>query len=165
MIRRGGLRWGWRRRRGSLFLDSYGSTEIGAGGILQVWVPGSTPEPCIQGKPLPPQFAFRIVSERWEDLPRGEAGRILVKSSTHFAGYWNNHDAWSESRIDGWWWGGDVGRVDAKGRLLFLDREVDVVRTRRGKVYTLPVEEALLADDRVMEAAVFQRTTDPADQT
>jgi len=165
MIRRGGLRWGLSRRRGSIFLDSYGSTEIGAGGILQAWFPGSRPEPCVQGKPLPTQFDVRIVDERWTDLPRGEVGRILVKSTTHFAGYWNDHDAWSQNRIDGWWWGGDVGRLDAKGRLHFLDREVDVVRTRRGKLYTLPVEEELLADDRIMEAAVFQRTADPGGQT
>jgi acyl-coenzyme A synthetase/AMP-(fatty) acid ligase len=160
LVRRGAVRWG--RHRGSVFLDSYGSTEIGAGGIVQLWFPGSRPEPCVQGKPLPTQFAFRIVDAGWNDLPRGEAGRILVRSSTHFAGYWNNHDTWADGRIDGWWWAGDVGRVDARGRLVFLDREVDLVRGVDGVVHTLPVEEELLADPRVMEAAVFQRTTDPA---
>lgn len=158
LVEKGSVRWG--RRRGSVFLDSYGSTEIGAGGIVQLWMPGSRPEPCVQGKPLPTQFAVRIVDREWRDLPRGEVGRILVKSSTHFAGYWNRHDAWAENRIDGFWWGGDVGRLDERGRLVFLDREADSVRTAAGTLYTLPVEERLLGDERVMEAAVFQRTTD-----
>jgi acyl-coenzyme A synthetase/AMP-(fatty) acid ligase len=148
------------RAKGSLFIDSYGSTEIGAGGIFQVWLPNSDPVPCIQGKPLPTQFAFRIVDEDWSDIPRGQEGRILVRSSTYFDGYWNNHGMWAEGHIDGWWWAGDVGRIDERGRLVFLDREIDSVRTPEGVLRTLPFEERLLSHPGVMEAAVFQADTD-----
>ncbi|MFG3255703.1 class I adenylate-forming enzyme family protein [Streptomyces sp. NPDC048172] len=150
------------RPRGSVFLDSYGSTEIGAGGILQVWLPGSAPEPCVQGKPMPTQYGLRIVDEHWRDVPRGRTGRILVRSSSSFDGYWDNHTRWAESRIDGWWWGGDVGRIDARGRLVFLDREADSVHTPGGMLRTLPFEERLLTHPRAMEAAVFRSGTDPA---
>jgi acyl-coenzyme A synthetase/AMP-(fatty) acid ligase len=161
LVRRGRLRvppWG---RRGSVFLDSYGSTEIGAGGILQMWLPGSDPVPCRQGRPMPTQFGFRIVDRFWRDLPDGEEGRILVRSTTAFAGYWNDHGRWAASRIDGWWWAGDVGRRDERGRLLFLDREADSVETRHGVLRTLPVEERLLAHPRVLEAAVFRGGDEP----
>lgn len=161
LIRHGSLRlppWG---PKGSAFVDTYGSTEIGRGGISHVWLPGSSPEPCVQGKPMPTQFAMRIVDEQWQDVPKHAEGRILVRSTTHFEGYWNDHDTWADYRIDGWWWGGDVGRIDSRGRLLFLDREADSVRTPQGVIRTLPVEEELLAHPDVMEATVFQRTTDP----
>ena len=156
LIARGGLRLAPWRPRGSVFLDSYGSTEIGAGGIMHPWLPGSVPQPCVQGRPMPTQFAFRIVDESWRDLPAGQEGRILVRTRTAFAGYWNDHERWADSHIDGWWWAGDIGKRDQKGRLVFLDREVDSVRTREGVLRTLPVEERLLAHPKVMEATVFQ---------
>jgi long-chain acyl-CoA synthetase len=162
LIRRGGLQLRPGGPKGSVFLDSYGSTEIGAGGIIHLWLPGQTPQPCVQGRPMPTQFGVRIVDQDWRDLPAGSEGRILVRSSTHFEGYWNNHDAWAAQRIDGWWWGGDVGRIDERGRLLFLDREADSVATPSGPVRTLPVEERLLLHPAVMEAAVFARAVDPA---
>ncbi|MBV9945282.1 MAG: long-chain fatty acid--CoA ligase [Myxococcales bacterium] len=161
-IRQGAVRlrpWG---RKGSIFVDTYGSTEIGVGGVVQVWGPESEPEPCVQGKPLPTQFELRIVDTSWQEVPRGTVGRILVRSSTYFGGYWNQHDRWAESRYDGWWWAGDVGKIDARGRLCFFDREEDTVRCAEGPVYTLPVEEALLMHPNVMEAAVYQTDTDPA---
>jgi acyl-coenzyme A synthetase/AMP-(fatty) acid ligase len=160
LIRYGSLRLRPGGPKGSAFIDTYGSTEIGRGGIAHVWRPGSVPVPCLQGKPMPTQFGMRIVDEEWQDLPRLTEGRILVRSTTHFEGYWNDHDTWADSRIDGWWWGGDVGWIDRRGRLFFLDREADSVRTPWGVIRTLPVEEALLAHPAVMEAAVFQRTTD-----
>lgn len=160
LIKHGSLRlrpWG---PKGSAFVDTYGSTEIGRGGIAHIWLPGSTPEPCVQGKPMRTQFGMRIVDEQWQDVPRQQEGRILVRSTTHFDGYWNDHDTWADYRIDGWWWGGDVGLIDARGRLLFLDREADSVRTPQGVIRTLPVEEELLSHPEAMEATVFQRTTD-----
>jgi 3-aminoavenalumate diazotase len=160
LIRFGGLRLRPGGRKGSVFVDSYGSTEIGAGGIMQLWTPGSRPVPCKQGKPMPTQFGMRIVDERWHDLPRGSEGRILVRSTTHFDGYWNDHDTWAHFRHGGWWWGGDVGLVGPRGHLFFLDREADSVRTEAGVIRTLPVEERLLEHAAVMEAAVFERTTD-----
>ena len=161
LIRLGGLRLFPGGRKGSVFIDSYGSTEIGAGGILHLWTPGSRPVPCLQGKPMPTQFGVRIVDEQWQDLPRGAEGRILVRSSTHFDGYWNDHDTWAGFRHDGWWWGGDVGRIGRRGQLFFLDREADSVVTTAGLIRTLPLEERLLEHPGVMEAAVFQRSTEP----
>jgi long-chain acyl-CoA synthetase len=154
----GGARW--RGAQGSFFVDTYGSTEIAFGGVMKLWTPGSTPRPCVQGRPMPREFQVRVVDRLWRDVPRGTVGRILVNSSTYFAGYWNRHDAWAESRIDGWWWPGDVGRVNDDGDLEFLDREVDVVQTSAGPVYGLPFEERMLADDRIMEAVVFERVAE-----
>ncbi|MCG8417450.1 MAG: acyl--CoA ligase [Proteobacteria bacterium] len=153
-IARGAVRW--KGYRGSFFVDTYGSTEIGFGGIVKIWAPGSTPRPCVQGKPVPHEFSVRVVDRAFNPVPRGTVGRILVKSSTHFAGYWNRHDAWAENRIDGWWWPGDVGRINQRGELEFLDREVDSVDTAEGRLYTLPIEESLLGHEGIMEAAVFQ---------
>jgi long-chain acyl-CoA synthetase len=161
LIRHGSVRMRPGGPKGSIFVDTYGSTEIGRGGIAHMWRPGSTPEPCVQGKPMPTQFGVRIVDKQWQDLPKGTEGRILVRSTTHFEGYWNDHDTWADYRIDGWWWGGDVGRIDGHGRLIFLDREADSVDTPQGVIRTLPVEEELLGHPDVMEATVFQHTTDP----
>jgi acyl-coenzyme A synthetase/AMP-(fatty) acid ligase len=160
-IKHGGLRMYPGGPRGSGFCDTYGSTEIGIGGTMQIWLPGSRPEPCVQGRPMPTQFEIRITDKSWNDVASPEQpGRILVRSSTYFGGYWNAHDRWTASRIDDWWWGGDVGKVDRQGRLHFLDREEDSVQTADGTTFTLPIEERLLEHPRVMEAAVYQYDTD-----
>jgi long-subunit acyl-CoA synthetase (AMP-forming) len=59
----------------------------------------------------------------------GRVSTLAGRTLAHFGGYWNDHDSWADHRRDGWWWGGDVGRIGAGGHLVFLDREPDSVRT------------------------------------
>ncbi|HEY1180434.1 MAG TPA: hypothetical protein VGF17_30120, partial [Phytomonospora sp.] len=57
---------------------------------------------------------------------------------------------------NGYWLTGDVARRDAEGRFYHLDRTVDVIDTAAGPVYSLPLEEVLIADcaDLVADCSV-----------
>ena len=62
---------------------------------------------------------------------------------------------------DGWWFTGDVVREAADGEMIHLDREVDVIHTSSGAVYTLPLEEVLLKRDGVLDVSVFGVRPEP----
>ena len=56
---------------------------------------------------------------------------------------------------DGWFFTGDLGRVDENGVLFLLDRKKDMVVTGGENVYTSEVEAALYSHEDVHEAAVI----------
>ncbi len=86
--------------------------------------------------------------------PHGQ-GEILVAGPTVMAGYFRDPAATAAALRDGWLHTGDVGRVDADGRLTILDRRTDVVVTGGENVYPSAVETVLLAHPDVAEAGVY----------
>jgi O-succinylbenzoic acid--CoA ligase len=52
---------------------------------------------------------------------------------------------------------GDLGRLDARGRLIVLGRKVDTIVSGGENVMPAEVEDALLAHPAVVEAGVFGR--------
>ena len=71
------------------------------------------------------------------------------------AGYWNKPDQTELALRDGWYWSGDVGRLDAEGYLFLLDRSKDMIISGGENVYCTEVEDALYTHPAVLEATVF----------
>ena len=70
------------------------------------------------------------------------------------AGYLDMPEATSRALRGGWLHTGDLGRFDERGRLTLVDRAKDVVITGGYNVYPREVEDVLLAEPAVAEAAV-----------
>jgi long-chain acyl-CoA synthetase len=142
---------------GSVYLDAQGSSEVGTPSVLRyitrftkqferrIGRPGSTP--------FGPKI--RVVGESGRVVKRGAAGRLEVKGKTVFAGYWNNHPLTFESIRDSWFFTGDIARQGRDGHLVQLDREVDVIRTTAGAVYSLPIEEKIHKHPAVFDTCVY----------
>jgi long-chain acyl-CoA synthetase len=142
---------------GSVYLDAQGSSEVGTPSVLRyitrftrrferrVGRPGSTP--------FGPKI--RVVGENGRAVARGEAGRLEVKGKTVFAGYWNNHSLTFEAIRDAWFFTGDIARRGQDGHIVQLDREVDVIRTTTGPVYSLLIEEKIHKHPAVFDACVY----------
>lgn len=81
----------------------------------------------------------------------GEVGEILVRGGQVAAGYW---PGLTPVTVDGWLPTGDVGRVDADGRLVVVDRSKDVVITGGENVSSREVEDVLSGHPDVDQVAV-----------
>jgi long-chain acyl-CoA synthetase len=88
-------------------------------------------------------------------LPAGEPGEVTVRGANVMAGYWNKREQTASVLRDGWYWTGDVGRLDAEGYLYLLDRSKDMIITGGENVYCTEVEDALYTHPAVLEATVF----------
>jgi long-chain acyl-CoA synthetase len=142
---------------GSAFLDAQGSSEVGTPSVLRyvtsltrrfarrIGRPGSTP--------FGPRV--RITKPDGRIAEGDEVGRLEVKGKTVFAGYWD-HDALTRAAFrDGWFFTGDVARYASDRHIVQLDREVDVIHTADGPVYSLPIEERVHAHRAVFDVCVY----------
>jgi acyl-coenzyme A synthetase/AMP-(fatty) acid ligase len=140
---------------GSQFIDGLGSSEMGMANFGQVTTPESERDDRCVGRPLEGVTAG-VVDERGEEVPDGTVGLLAVKTASRTPGYWNDPRLTASFESNGWWLTGDVARRDTEGRFYHLDRTVDVIDTAAGPVYSLPIEEVLLADcaDLVLDCSV-----------
>jgi fatty-acyl-CoA synthase len=90
-----------------------------------------------------------------EALPPESPGEIQVRGWGVMRGYHNNLEATAKAfTADGWLRTGDLGALDAEGRLRMVGRLKDVLRVGGENVAPAEVEEALLAHPAVEMAQV-----------
>jgi long-chain acyl-CoA synthetase len=87
----------------------------------------------------------------------GEMGEVCVRGDVVMSGYWRNPEATARALRDGWLWTGDIGAFDDDGFLTLKDRSKDLIVSGGSNIYPREVEEVLLRDPRVAEAAVVGR--------
>jgi 2-furoate---CoA ligase len=93
-----------------------------------------------------------------EDLVRpGEPGEIIASlaSPEAFAGYWKRADANAKALRCGWYFTGDLGRLDEDGELYVIGRVDDMVITGGENVYPEEVENLLSRCPQVGRVAVI----------
>jgi acyl-CoA synthetase (AMP-forming)/AMP-acid ligase II len=82
-------------------------------------------------------------------------GQTEVISTGLPRGYWNDSAATAEVLRDGWCHTGDIGTLDTGGLLYLVDRKKDVIISGGENIYSLEVEECLLAHPSVGAVAVI----------
>ncbi len=86
-----------------------------------------------------------------DDAVRDGSGRIWIGGPVLFSGYRDRR----QGPDDGWFRTGDLGRIDASGRLVVRGRADDVINTGGYKVVPAEVAGALQACPGVSDAAVI----------
>ncbi len=105
--------------------------------------------------PAIPQVELRIVDEDGRPLPVGEVGEIVARGPNVMKGYLNRPRETAEVLRDGWYYTGDLGRVDTDGYYYIVDRKTDLILVGGLNVYPREVELALASHPAVAEAAVI----------
>lgn len=140
----------WQQAMGVPLIEGYGLTEaspiVCANALDIAEFSGEI------GMPLPStQVAIRDAEGR--DLPPGEAGEICVQGPQVMRGYWNApQDTAAVLSADGWLRSGDIGAMDARGHIRFIERSKDVIVVSGFKVYPAEVEDVALQHPGVKEA-------------
>ena len=95
------------------------------------------------------------------DVKISEAGEILIRSESVFAGYYQLPDASAEALGDGWLHTGDAGYLEPDGHLVVLGRLSEVVHTAKGERY-IPnyIENRLKFSPYVKDVAVLGKDRD-----
>ena len=102
-----------------------------------------------------PGCAIVIRGDDGQPLPAGQAGEVTVRGANVMDGYWNKPEQTEAALRDGWYWSGDVGRLDDEGYLFLLDRSKDMIISGGENIYCTEVEDALYTHPAVLEATVF----------
>jgi O-succinylbenzoic acid--CoA ligase len=131
---------------------TYGLTE--AASQVATLPPGRGGHPVRDGLEPLPGTELRILAEGGDDPAPGQPGEILVRSASLMSGYLNRAEETRLALREGWLHTGDVGRLDARGRLFVLDRRRDLIVSGGENVYPAEVESALLEHPDVLEAGV-----------
>jgi acyl-CoA synthetase (AMP-forming)/AMP-acid ligase II len=136
-------------------LTAYGLTE--ATGTVTMCRRGDSAEVIsgTSGRAIP-DVSVRIVDAKGVELPRGEAGEIVVRGYNVMRGYFNDSDATDEAIVaGGWLHTGDVGVMDGAGNVTITDRLKDMYVSGGFNVYPAEVEAVLRLHPGVGQVAVI----------
>ncbi|MDX6589664.1 MAG: hypothetical protein QOI84_938 [Solirubrobacterales bacterium] len=145
----GELALAWMNRFGDNVYNLYGSTEVAYATV-------ATPEdlraaPGTAGRP-PRGTEVRLLDEHGREVPRGEVGRIFVGNEMSFEGYTGGGN---KEAIDGLLSSGDVGHIDADGRLFVDGRDDEMIVSGGENVFPREVEDLIADREEVAEVAVI----------
>lgn len=145
-------------RFGCKLATGYGCTETGMICRLQ------SEAPTTAGR-VSNRCELRLVGEDGVDVAEGETGEICVRSRQPFdqmLGYYRMPEATAAAYRDGWFRTGDLGWLDADGRLHFVDRLKESLKRRGENISTFEVEQVLMSFPGIASAAVVGFRPAPA---
>jgi long-chain acyl-CoA synthetase len=100
-----------------------------------------------------PHAKIKLVDEKGEEAPCGEAGELIVKGPMVMKGYHNNPEATGERIKNGWLYTGDLCRKDEDGFYYYCARKDDMIIVGGLNVFPSEIESTLVSHPQVVEAA------------
>ena len=102
----------------------------------------------------------RLVDPDGNDVAPNENGAVIVQAPTSAKEYFQNPEKTRETFSDGWVFTGDIGRFDEEGFLYITGRAKDVIVSGGQNVFSVEVEDRLLAHPAVEDCSVIGLTDD-----
>lgn len=138
----------FKKEKGIHLREGYGLTEVGpncfqANGKLKT-----------VGHPMP-HVDIRLIDGQGQEAPPGQEGELLFRGDHLCAGYWNKSRATAEAIKDGWFYTGDLARVDEDGHLSIVGRKKDMLISGGINVYPAEVERIIETHPKVKGVAVI----------
>lgn len=109
------------------------------------------------GPPVPNTECRIVDVETGEECGYGEEGEILVRGPQVMRGYHDRPEATANAFENGWLRTGDLGVVDEDGYLSVIDRVKELIKYKGYQVAPAELEELLLDEPLVADAAVVPK--------
>ena len=89
----------------------------------------------------------------------------MIRGPGTMLGYWNDPEATAATLVDGWLRTGDIGVIDDRGLLKFVDRAKDIIISGGLNISAAEVERVLMDHPGVEEVAVLAAPDDRFGET
>ncbi|MEE9164460.1 MAG: long-chain fatty acid--CoA ligase, partial [Thermoplasmata archaeon] len=146
----------WKETTGAMIVEGYGLTEtspITHANPMDDWAKvrfGSI------GIPVPDTEAkIMDIETGTQEVPLGEIGELVIRGPQVMKGYWNKPDDTALVLRDGWFYTGDIAKMDEDGYFHIVDRKKDMIIVGGQNVYPRDIEEVLFEHEAVEQAAVI----------
>jgi long-chain acyl-CoA synthetase len=106
------------------------------------------------GKAIPNVDVF-VANDSGQPLPPGIPGEIVARGSNIMMGYWKDPEGTARVLRHGCYFTGDLGFADEEGFLFLTGRARDMIKTGGNRVSGKEIEDAILENPDVLEAAVI----------
>ncbi|EAL67719.1 AMP-dependent synthetase and ligase domain-containing protein [Dictyostelium discoideum AX4] len=135
-------------------IESYGMTEASHQMASNPLPQDGPRKPGSVGKGFNVQIS--IVNDNGEHQKQGDVGEVCIKGKNVMHGYHNNPQANIDNFTkDGWFLTGDIGYLDQDGYLILKGRKKEIINRGGEKISPLEVDNALLENDKILEAVCF----------
>ncbi len=130
----------------------YGATEASA---RLTWLDPDRFEHKIEsiGRAIP-GVTVKILDEHDAEVPQGAKGEIIANGANIMQGYWKDPEATADALDEHGYHTGDVGWQDEEGFIFLEGRKDNLVKVGGHRINPQEVEDALLATQLAVEAAV-----------
>ena len=133
------------------FCEYYASTE--GGGVTQLKAADIDAHADSVGRAIH-GVEIEIVDAAHRALPAGTVGRLRYRSPGCASGFYRDDTASNDAFHDGWFYPGDLARLDAEGFLTLAGRAKDMIIRAGINIYPEEIEAVLRAHPAVHDAAV-----------
>jgi long-chain acyl-CoA synthetase len=107
------------------------------------------------GPPLPDTLQKIVdIETGTKELPPGEIGEIIIRGPQVMIGYWKRPKDTAEVLRDGWFYTGDLGKIDEDGYLYIVDRKKETIKYMGFTIGPAELEAVLLEHPAVGDCAV-----------
>lgn len=136
---------------GKNFVQLYGTTETALLGTVlrpeEVSVKGPLSKRLTSIGKACLGYQTKVVDSDNNEVGPGGIGELAIKGEAVSDGYWNKPEA--DDFRDGWWYSGDMVKVDEDGFYYVVDRKKDMIVTGGLNVYPREVEDVISAHKSV----------------
>ncbi|MGB9815624.1 MAG: class I adenylate-forming enzyme family protein [Thermoplasmata archaeon] len=98
---------------------------------------------------------IKIVDEKGIEKKSGDIGELIIRYPDGFGEYWQNPQKNRESFKNGWFYTGDLAKIDEDGYLYVIGRLKDMIISGGYNVYATEVENIILTNPKVADCAVI----------
>jgi len=102
-----------------------------------------------------PDTELKVIGPDGQEMPRNEPGEIVTRGYHIMVGYFGDPEETAETiDADGWLHTGDIGIMDERGYIRVTDRLKDMYIVGGFNAYPAEIENLLLGNDKISQAAV-----------